>query len=228
MRTEFKPVPQVAACSAEDHEVSVDASAEQLKAIKPRKSSSLNVSILNTSRSGHVQHSQRSMKILRSGMQRPSGEQHDVRPPLRRNTRILMRNTLEHQAETEAEFHDEEAKAADLRNRVQMANKSLEEQQHQVGTEFKEAKLAGQNSFSVFKTWCENIEAQKESDIQSRTLRVETLNSDTELNEIAIDVTKKVRRLFEMPENRLEWRTLCKSARRRTKGELQESTFVPS
>ena len=34
----------------------------------------------------------------------------------------------------------------------------------------KEAKLAEQNSFNVFKTWCENIEAQKESDIQSRTL----------------------------------------------------------
>ena len=35
---------------------------------KPKKSSSLNVSILNTSRSGHRQHSQqRSMNILRSG-----------------------------------------------------------------------------------------------------------------------------------------------------------------
>ena len=81
----------------------------------------------------------------------------------------MMRNTLEHQAEAEAGFHGEEAKAADLKNRVQLANKFQEEQQHQAGTDLKEAKLAGQNCFSVFKTWWENIEAQKESDIQSRT-----------------------------------------------------------
>ena len=60
--------------------------------------------------------------------------------------------------------------------------------------------------------------AQEESGIQSRTLRVETLNSDTEQNEIANDeytdaINKaeedqkslvqrfKMRQLFEMPEN---------------------------
>ena len=47
----------------------------------------------------------------------------------------------------------------------------------------KEAKLAEHNSFSLFKT-CEGVKAQKESGIQSRTLRAETSNSNTEQNEI--------------------------------------------
>ena len=67
------------------------------------------------------------MKILRSGMQRSRSKQHNVTPPLRK-TRKFSEGLLEHQAEVEAEFHDEEAKAAELKNEVQTAKKSQEEE----------------------------------------------------------------------------------------------------
>ena len=53
------------------------------------------------------------------------------------------------------------------------------------------------------------------------------MNSDTEQNEIAIDETKNVQQLFEMPGNGLERRTQCKSARRRIEDELQERHVCP-
>ena len=78
MFTGVKPVTQAAACVKVDHDVSVGASAEQLKAISDGSRR------LTTSRRGHRQHfQQRSMENSLSGMQRPRSEQHNVRQPLR-------------------------------------------------------------------------------------------------------------------------------------------------
>uniref|UniRef100_A0A7S1FBN6 Uncharacterized protein n=1 Tax=Noctiluca scintillans TaxID=2966 RepID=A0A7S1FBN6_NOCSC len=56
-----------------------------------------------------------------------------------------------------------------------------------MGEKGKTEKLAEQNSFSVFKTWCENIKGQKDADIESLTLTVATLTSNIDQNEIAIE-----------------------------------------
>ena len=80
----------------------------------------------------------------------------------------LGEKTLKHQAEVETEFHDEEAKAAKLKNDVQTAKKSQEEQQHQAGTELKAAKSAEQNSFSLFKTWCGNIQVETDDVLMAK------------------------------------------------------------
>ena len=57
----------------------------------------------------------------------------------------------------------------------------------EMGEKGKTEKLAEQNSFSVFKAWCENIKGQKEADIESLTLTVATLTSNINQNEIAIE-----------------------------------------